>query len=418
MKLRDKKKQDRKKLGVAWWLYNKRRLDDALTCMGLYQGFQDLPSAIRERLVGSLPAKPEIRVNPADQDCEQLMLLRAEIARAFEERHVGSVEEAHIPLSEFYSTYPGLAHGLARLNLRSLRRKHGRFLCDALRRVNIFCQPRCDRASILVGKEVQASLIIDSSPDQCVYECVHESRSCQFAHPLLKLTLQRAGTREAYVTLDGQRRRVYQCGLPCGVMGAHWVEHDGADFGLPGGRMYPVFIQPHALHRLKKRLATGFLTDITVKLGLWESLTRLNVVGQADEGYLIAIRHSGCRLGYLVARVVEEKIVIVTFLFLTMRGTPEFEMLAQKLRLTRRDIEHENLDRLAPFLSRDVRADADLVRILGECGCGPLLSWKGIADPDGPSANQAEELRRFFRINAEGNPKVYGRLAPSVWPAG
>ena len=66
------------------------------------------------------------------------------------------------------------------------------------------------------------------------------------------------------------------------------------------------------------------------------------VVERQDEAYLIAYHLKDLRLGYLVARVVEGRVVITTFLFLTMEGTPEYRLLHEQLRLCRRDIEHLN----------------------------------------------------------------------------
>src|SRR5207302_802619 len=87
---------------------------------------------------------------------------------------------------------------------------------------------------------------------------------------------------------------------------------------------------------------------------------------------LRGIRAVSCD-GCLVARVVGNQVVLRTFLFLTMEGTPEARELSRRLGLSRPDIEYEGLDRLETFLSPSFRADAELAELLRECGCGSLL---------------------------------------------
>lgn len=76
---------------------------------------------------------------------------------------------------------------------------------------------------------------------------------------------------------------------------------------------------------------------------------------------------------HLVVQQLPDKVLVKTFLFLTMQGTPEARKLRQRSKLCRPDIEYNRLDKLETYAFTDLRQDADLVRIINECGCGSLL---------------------------------------------
>jgi hypothetical protein len=204
--------------------------------------------------------------------------------------------------------------------------------------------------------------------------------------------------RESRVAIDGGVRRVFQCGLPEWTDGIRWLEADGERFGLDKGRTYPVCIQSHALRKLTERFPADREVQVVVQHGLLESLRAPEVVERQGDAYLIAYHVDDLRLGYLLARPAQDRIVLCTFLFLTMAGTPESRLLGQKLRLCRRDIEHLSLDRLETFLTPDVLQDQQLVALLEACGCGSLLELARSGFPCDALTGRAAELRRFLRL--------------------
>ena len=210
--------------------------------------------------------------------------------------------------------------------------------------------------------------------------------------------MQRSEPRVIRVEIDGHRRRAFQVGVPKQLNGIEWMKCDGAPFGH-GGHPLPVFLQSHALRRLRERLAGTFDTEVALQMGLTCSLLEPTVVERSGEDYLISFHFYGIRVGYLVARVVDEKLLITTFLFLTMQGTPEHRQMKERLRLSRPDIEYQDLDKLATFLTKDVLADDELVKVLEEAGCGSLLDLARDGFPHTEADGRAEELKRFLRIS-------------------
>jgi hypothetical protein len=158
---------------------------------------------------------------------------------------------------------------------------------------------------------------------------------------------------------------------------------------------YPVYAQSHAIQRLHERLP--FDPRHYVDELLWASLLEPVIVERQGEDCLIEYRMGNDRLGYLVARELDGKIVIRTFLFLTMQGTPEARLLHGRLRLRRPDIEHHRLDDLRTFMLTDIEADPELLRLFEECGCGHLLTLLREEFKGHRVQGIAAELRQYLR---------------------
>ena len=79
------------------------------------------------------------------------------------------------------------------------------------------------------------------------------------------------------------------------------------------------------------------------------------------------------KLGYLVARLVDDAVLVESFLFLTMDGTPEGDRLWKKLRLQKEDKTYLGIDTVQFFVMTDIQYDHEIVQMLSECGCGHLF---------------------------------------------
>jgi hypothetical protein len=145
--------------------------------------------------------------------------------------------------------------------------------------------------------------------------------------------------------------------------------------------VYPVLIQRHALERIygsEGRLL--FARDVQglegmLHLALMESLRNptFHPYPKDSTCFLVEYRLYGERLGYLLAQRIGSRILIHTFLFLTMDGTPEGTNLWRELRLCRHAKQYLGLDNLATFVMTDLQTDANLVALLEKCDCGHLF---------------------------------------------
>jgi len=240
----------------------------------------------------------------------------------------------------------------------------------------------------------------------CIFDVIKRSSE----EPTLQFTIVTCEPREIRVAIDGKKRPAIQCAIPFGLGGIKWAEADGGAFGLQAGRMYPIYIQSHAVRRLRERLSATHCPEYAIELGLMTSIFDLAVIDRQGDRCLIEFHICGIRIGYLAARMVEDKIVIVTFLFLTMEGTPENRLLKRRLGVTGRDITYLGLDRLETFLSPDVIANKQLMSELRECGCGELLHLERLRSPQVTENGRAEEIRRYLRLTEGDKQKQFHRL--------
>jgi len=202
---------------------------------------------------------------------------------------------------------------------------------------------------------------------------------------------------------EQRRRPAYRCGQPLGPRGIEWVSWPGSVMGLKKERECPVFVQSHALENLYRREARArFIKNGEWLLHdhLWQSLREPVLTpmrGQKDK-YLVEYNFWRHKLGYLVAHRVDDAILIETFLFLTMDGTPEGDALHKKLSLARRDKKALGLDKIHTFLLTDIQFDRELVHLLKECGCGHLFKILKSLPEERCFTGYAEKLRKHLGL--------------------
>jgi hypothetical protein len=142
---------------------------------------------------------------------------------------------------------------------------------------------------------------------------------------------------------------------------------------IPEGetRRLPVYIQHHALQRLRERMDVqlhGLLYD-----SLYESLCK-PVTCRNNKGYLlIEYRYMGVKTGYLRADIHNDIMLIHTFLFLTNNGTPEGALLQQNTGLKLADKMYLDIDKLSSFVASDIKNNKVIKEIFIKSGCGSLF---------------------------------------------
>ncbi len=210
-----------------------------------------------------------------------------------------------------------------------------------------------------------------------------------------------------YLNIGGIRRQTFRCLRSSMEQGLEPISLTGELLGLSDkSQSLPVFIQRHAWDRLKERLGIPkrLLTMMTS-----ESLSEPKLVKRNDETYLLEVRLGAKKVGYFVGEVFERKFVIRTFLFLTMQGTPESELLWRELRLNRADIEFTMLDTLVAFANSDMRHDKALVSLFDKCGCGHLFNLVDLQRETTYITGQSKAVREHLRIReCEGGVLVGG----------
>jgi hypothetical protein len=211
---------------------------------------------------------------------------------------------------------------------------------------------------------------------------------------LLTIILHKSPPDRIDVLHNGARRRAFRCGASFGPLGVKWVDVPAFLFGIGDSGNYPVYVQSHAIRHLHERVNIG--DDGIVHDAMWQSFSSPKVTRNHSGEYLIEYRLLNYKLGYFVAEVVEQLILVTTFLFLTMQGTPEAISLFDRLRLRRLDIEQLGLDSLGNYLFTDLQKDSELVSILEACGCAHLIKLVGPETQLDLKSSYARDVRRYF----------------------
>lgn len=171
-----------------------------------------------------------------------------------------------------------------------------------------------------------------------------------------------------------QARLAYPCVRAEFCSGLLPVEWDMQRLGLSSEpRTLPVLISPHAIARFDERLPID-CGDYSLHNLIVTSLWGPRLVPTRDGNWLVPVEPPAGRLGYLVAQILPDCVLIKTFLFLTMRGTPESERLKTELGVFRADVERFELDRCKTWVDSDIIHDPLIRRALSNCGCGHLLT--------------------------------------------
>ncbi|WP_316801494.1 hypothetical protein [Pedobacter frigidisoli] len=137
----------------------------------------------------------------------------------------------------------------------------------------------------------------------------------------------------------------------------------------------PVYVQPHAISRLKERLSlhAGLLGYF-----LYHAFSIIDPQFKLQNRNLLPFYIKDKKLGYLVVEIEASQLLIVTFLFITNDGTPEGRKLAELTSLQKLDKQYIGIDTLSGFKSLSIQPDSDLGRLFTEAGCAHLLDLSDI----------------------------------------
>ena len=378
--------------------------ENALRHAGLYEAFQKIPSALQPGLLGMVQQAPEIVLDSSAEHCEFARGLQ----RGFLEyvrRPSRNPDLAVTPLEMVSFLIPlrfcveGLEKNIQAGQSVLPAAQNARFLEFAVQ-LRAFVQEHDQRIQHDFVGEVWALMLWNSQLDERILWSTFTNLADEHKY-VVKVLLHRTKPERKKIVVDGQPRPAFRCCLPVGTLGLREVAWHARDFGFPDDpREYPVFMQSHVLEQTEKRAPCSKPIFPIVS-----SLTNPKFLRLSDDRFLVEYRHLTYKLGYFVAVRLADCVLLKTFLFLTMQGTPESDLLYRNLRLTRSDIEYMKLDELAAFRDPEVRNDPALVKLLNDCGCGHLLTLTAADMPKEIPTGYAETLRRYLGTLDETSDK-------------
>lgn len=180
-------------------------------------------------------------------------------------------------------------------------------------------------------------------------------------------------SESANVVIEEKQRPVLRLGYTFPDFGIEYITIKPSDLKVDnssGDEPLDVYIQSHALQRLSERVDC-YLTG-TVHYNLFLSLKDPKVF-YFNNTLLIEYRYFDMKAGYLTIEIIDDKVIIRTFLFVTNNGTPEGQMLEKITGLKKLDKKYLALDKLSTFMSSDIGKNEKTKEIFISAGCQCLL---------------------------------------------
>ncbi len=203
------------------------------------------------------------------------------------------------------------------------------------------------------------------------------------------------------INLNKIGRKVFRVGYPVAEEGVEWVSVTRTGLGIEGPYAdcpVEVYIQTHAFNRLKERI--DCVGASLLHFYLFASLNDLKV--QRVNGHiLIEYRLKDYKVGYLVFDLKKDKLVLKTFLFITMDGTPEGEKLREMWGIQAIDKKYLEIDRLSTFVLSDIKDNQELRDQFILSGCEDLfLIGEGAVDLK-IDIRKASMVEAYLKVPAE-----------------
>jgi hypothetical protein len=189
----------------------------------------------------------------------------------------------------------------------------------------------------------------------------------------IEVALNAYSPESVSVNFDGNVRSAFRVAITSNGSEPIWVKLNAERLGLnhlaPDTEI-PVYIQNHALNRLKERIDCAEPTMIYI-----------NLVYSLEEGRCITYRGNRLieflffkhKVGYLLIDVVNDAVIVRTFLILTHFDTPEGDNLHRIIGFEKPDITYLNLDKLSTFVFSDIREKVIVRDLFTRAGCEKLL---------------------------------------------
>jgi hypothetical protein len=372
-----------------------------LEALGVLEEFRKQPTRFRKYLSRLRYPKPEIVFDATAQNEPDALDIADNLSQALGEGHLIIEETARtISLLDFLCIGVPLWHVSGVSELRAAGIKSANRFFDCLRTATEdHISSNMNWAFGTLAWNLECALLEYSRIDRRLF-------SISLDFPLEKDTTRQYFLRvivhvhraeEVRRKIDGVPKRLYRCGAGTQLQ-IEWVSWTPADLGLTGPEQaLPVFIDGgHALRNLRDRVTVAQDNGI-VEDCIWASLRSPEVTWMKErDGFLVEYRLGEHKIGYFVFRALDDMYVAITFLFLTMDGTPEGQNLWKKLHLSKRDKQYTGLDRLSTYVLSDMRDDPELVAVFEDCGCAHLFSMTEEELTDRQVRGSAADVRKYL----------------------
>jgi len=367
-KAKIKKQEERDRRQRANWVETYERI---LPLVGAKDLFQRLPEPTREGIRRLRFPGPDICFGDDFKEADERENVREAVTQALDQFTFKTSDGHEISARDCFRVVFSLRQALTLIRVQPPGGSLSLQVALTRKKLDAVCDELIEKQLMGLLLDMDLALARFTRIDSAIYWYEPEFERVKPVKSLFKITLHKSPPNRIFILRNGERRPAFRCGASFGPLGVKWVEIPASLFGINESGNYPIYVQSHAIRNLHKRVPLidgGLVHD-----SMWQSLYSPKVIQNHKGEYLIEYRYFDYKLGYFVAEIVEQSILVTTFLFLTMQGTPEASALYERLRLKRPDITQHELDSLQTYLLTDIQKDEELIKIFETCGCGHLL---------------------------------------------
>ena len=390
-KAKMKKQEERDRRQHAKWVETYERI---LPLVGAKDLFQRLPEATREHIRRLRFPDPEVCCGDDLNRADERENLREVVTQALDQFTFKTSDGHEISARDCFRVVFSLREAINQLRVEPPDGSLSLLAAQTRKKLGAVFDELINEQLVFLFLNMDMALTEFTRIDTAIYWYEPKYERVGPGKGLFRIILHKSPPDRIDIIHNGARRRAFRCGASFGPLGVKWVDVPASLFGINESGDFPLYVQSHAIRNLHERVPIG--DDGFVHDAMWQSFSSPKVTQNHKGEYLIEYRFFEYKLGYFVAEVVEQSILVTTFLFLTMQGTPEASALYERLRLRRPDIEQLGLDSLGNYLFTDLKKDSELVSIFETCGCGHLLKMARPETQPEWVSGYARDVRKYL----------------------
>ncbi|WP_282125910.1 hypothetical protein [Marinifilum flexuosum] len=181
------------------------------------------------------------------------------------------------------------------------------------------------------------------------------------------------------IVIKGKRRPIVKFGWPT-ASGKIWfftIKADRIKDIYKGAKKeLDVYIQSHAIRRFEER--TKPLPLMYCRLFMANRFRDYYISFVYQNNIFLPVKYGLIKIGYFVGDIIDEKVIIKTFLFVTHHSTPEGKSLEELSGLAKKDITYWHFDSLEVFLSNPPEEGSLIKEIMSKAGVDQLFALSNL----------------------------------------
>ncbi|TRX70867.1 hypothetical protein [Carboxylicivirga sp. M1479] len=237
-----------------------------------------------------------------------------------------------------------------------------------------------DKLSAYVNQCIVQASFTKNLPDQslCAFDAkiisVHQSSSFYIGELLFTMRIIRP--QKEHIVINKQKRLIYQVFIPCGGKSTDLVRSRLKTSALKpfykgDKKELLIYIQSHAIRRFQER--TLPIHPIISNYGFNTSLLSIDKPIVKNKKLYLPYHINNVKAGYFVAEIVDDKVLIKTFIIASHATAPEGRKFQELTGLHKMDMNYWDITMLNTFIYNTMTSDNPLYPYFEESGLLPLF---------------------------------------------